>query len=204
MDTIIQLISLISLILYPKKVEQKLLSLKNKIYSARVSRDFKSCGKRFLCEKRIRIWHPQFIELGNKVHIFASSILAVHRNSLTSKYGHIKIGNNVVIGESTHISSANDITIGDNVLMGRRCTITDNSHGSSTASDIKIAPTKRNIVSKGKVSIGKNVWLGDNVIILPGVNIGEGCIVGASSVVTHSAPPKSVLVGNPAQIIKSL
>ena len=50
--------------------------------------------------------------------------------------------------------------------------------------------------------IGKNVWIGDKVTILPGVSIGEGTIVGANSVVTKSLPAYSVCVGNPARIIK--
>ena len=187
-NVFIKYISLISLFIYPLKLEEKINMLLNMIYSGRIRGAFKRCGKGFLCERKVRLWHPQFIELGNYVHIFNSSILAVHKDGLTSKNGQINIGNNVVIGEGTHISSASQIVIGNNVLMGRRCTITDNSHGRSTANDLKIAPNKRPVVPNGNVYVGNNVWLGDNVVVLPGVHIGEGCIIGASTVVTHSTP----------------
>ena len=54
------------------------------------------------------------------------------------------------------------------------------------------------------VTIGDNVWLGGNVTVLPGVTIGEGAVVGAGSVVTRDVPPRTVVAGNPAHIIRSL
>jgi acetyltransferase-like isoleucine patch superfamily enzyme len=54
------------------------------------------------------------------------------------------------------------------------------------------------------VDIGRNVWVGFDVCVLPGVHIGEGSIVGARSVVTESVPPYSVLAGNPARVIRRL
>lgn len=50
--------------------------------------------------------------------------------------------------------------------------------------------------------IENNVWIGDNVVVLPGCTIGEGSIVGANAVVTADIPPYSVAVGNPARVIK--
>ena len=52
------------------------------------------------------------------------------------------------------------------------------------------------------VVIEDDVWIGSRVTILPGVHIGEGCIVGASAVVTKSVPPYCIIAGNPAKIIK--
>ena len=89
--------------------------------------------------------------------------------------------------------------------MGKKCIITDNNHGSVNKEMVEsIPPNQRPLVSPGNVVIEKNVWLGDNVVVLPGVTIGEGCIVGASAVVTKSLPPYSVCVGNPAKVIKSI
>jgi acetyltransferase-like isoleucine patch superfamily enzyme len=189
MKTIISLIAYISSIFFPIELEEKMRNFKDKVYSARLLQLFGSCGINFRCERTIRLWHAHHITIGDNVHVFRSSILAVHKNAATNNLGSIKIGNNVTIGEGSHITAAQQIIIGDNVLMGRRCTITDNSHGESSALDMSIAPSKRNLVSKGAVVIGNNVWLGDNVVVLPGVHIGDGSIIGASSVVTRSTPP---------------
>ena len=63
-------------------------------------------------------------------------------------------------------------------------------------------PLDRPIYSKGEVIIRKNVWIGDNVIILAGVEIGECSVVGAQSVVTKSIPAYSICAGIPAKVIK--
>ena len=55
-----------------------------------------------------------------------------------------------------------------------------------------------------RVVIGKDVWIGANAIILPGVTIGDGCVIGAGSVVTTDLPPHCVVVGNPARVIKTI
>ena len=52
--------------------------------------------------------------------------------------------------------------------------------------------------------IGDNCWIGENVIVLPGVHIGDGSIIGAGAVVTHDIPNYSLAVGNPAKVIKKL
>lgn len=189
MNHLVQLIALFSLVFYPRKLESKMNSLFNKIYSYRIKGNFCKCGDDFLCERRIRLCNPQFIKIGRRVEVFSTSILAVHRNGETYKYGHISIGDNVTIGEGSHITSANSVIIGNNVLLGRRCTITDNSHGRTDFENMIKPPLERTIVSKGSVRICDNVWMGDNVIVLPGVTIGEGCVIGASSVISHSTPP---------------
>ncbi|MBI5024580.1 MAG: CatB-related O-acetyltransferase [Candidatus Omnitrophica bacterium] len=58
------------------------------------------------------------------------------------------------------------------------------------------------VVSRGAVVIGHDVWIGQNVIILSGVTIGIGAVIGAGSVVTKNIPPYAIAVGNPAQVIR--
>lgn len=55
---------------------------------------------------------------------------------------------------------------------------------------------------KGEVVIGHGVWIGDSVIILPGVTVGNGAVIGAGSVVTRPIPPYAIAVGNPARVVK--
>ena len=54
------------------------------------------------------------------------------------------------------------------------------------------------------ISIGNNVWLGSNVIVLPGVKIGDGCVIGAGSVVTKDIEANSVAVGIPCNVIRKI
>lgn len=114
----------------------------------------------------------------------------------------IRIGDGCMIGQYNHITAVRRIIIGNNLLTGRFVLITDNSHGGINREELKIHPAKRDLSSKGEVVIGNNVWIGDKVSILPGVHIGDGCIIGSNSVVTHDFPAFSVIAGSPARLIK--
>lgn len=114
------------------------------------------------------------------------------------------IKDHVVITDGCYISCAKKITIESGVLFGPNIFVTDNMHGQNKRSELKIPPYKRSIYSKGEVSIGKNVWVGRNACIMPGVTIGEAAIIGANAVVTHDVPPFSIVGGVPAQIIKRM
>ena len=114
----------------------------------------------------------------------------------------LTIGEKCSFGAFNHITCVNMISIGDNLLTGKWVTITDNSHGMSGMDIQKNPPIERPLYSKGPVIIGNNVWIGDKATILSGVTIGDGAIIGANTVVTKDVPPYSVVVGNPARIIK--
>ena len=115
----------------------------------------------------------------------------------------ITIGDNCNFGAFNHITSINRIVIGDNCLTGKWVTISDNNHGGSGFSDLKLPPILRKVCSKGPVIIGRDVWIGEKATILGGVNIGDGAVIGANAVVTKDVPPYCVVGGNPARIIKT-
>lgn len=116
----------------------------------------------------------------------------------------LTIGSNCNFGAYNHITCTNEVTIGNNVLTGKWVTISDNSHGTTDEESLKLPPVLRPIVSKGKVYIGNNVWIGDKATILAGVTIGDGAVIGANAVVTKDVPSLSVVVGNPAIIIRKV
>ena len=65
-----------------------------------------------------------------------------------------------------------------------------------------IAPVVNQLPLKGDTVIGNDVWIGQNVTIMPGVHIGDGAIIGADSTVATNIPPYAVAVGNPARVIR--
>ena len=54
------------------------------------------------------------------------------------------------------------------------------------------------------ITVGNNVWFGGNVCVMPGVTIGDNCVIGAGSVVTKDIPSDSVAVGNPCKVLKTI
>ena len=70
-----------------------------------------------------------------------------------------------------------------------------------THSSPEIAPDHRQYITS-PVKVGKNCWLGEGVIVMPGVTIGDGCVIGAHSVVNKDIPADSIAVGSPARVIK--
>ena len=78
----------------------------------------------------------------------------------------IRIGKNCSFGSWNHISASNSIVIKDGLLTGKWVSIVDNSHGGTDLADLQIRPWLRPIMSKGPVTIGTNVWIGDKATIL--------------------------------------
>lgn len=146
----------------------------------------------------------EYIEMGENVRLGKEIALTAW-----DKYGEqhfspaIKIGARTFIQDYAHISCINKVEIGEDVLTGRWVTITDNGHGDTNMGALQDTPIKRRLVSKGAVRIGDRVWIGDKATILPGVTIGEGCVVAANAVVTKDVPSYCVVAGNPARIVKS-
>ena len=122
----------------------------------------------------------------------------IRNSSQITGHGLI-IGNYVSCASRCRITCANEIIIGNHVLLAPDVFITDHNHGMkpSRHEDYASQPLEIN-----KVHIKDNVWLGQRVVVLPGVTIGEFSIIGANSVVTHDIPPYSIAVGSPARVVK--
>ena len=125
----------------------------------------------------------------------ADKLINIDKNANISP--NIEIGRNSGIGINAKITSST--IIGDNVMMGPNVSIFTTNH--------KFARTDIPMVMQGEdevksVTIQNDVWIGANVIILPGVTIGEGAIIGAGSVVTKDVEEYTIVAGNPAKVIK--
>ena len=124
------------------------------------------------------------------------------RTSLTTtkmrgKAGSITIGDNVLVMNGVRVSSADEIIISDDCMLANFCYLMDadwHDVYDRTYSPGRTAP----------IVLEKGVWVGDSAIICKGVHIGENSIIGAGSVVRHNVPANSIVMGNPAKIIRQI
>lgn len=113
------------------------------------------------------------------------------------------ISPNTILGDNVNFNGMNiigngDCKIGNNFHSGQNCQIITQNHNYDGGVEI---PYDKTIIKKSIV-IDDNVWLGNNVIILGNVHIGEGAIIQAGSVVVSDVPPCSIAGGNPAKVFK--
>lgn len=181
------------------------VAIMGRLYTAAISREFSRFGKGSFVEYSIELRGGSSISIGDNSGLGKRGILAAWEMYRDQRFNPIiTIGNFVWIGEDFHITAINGIEIDDDVLIGKKVTISDNSHGCSDFDSAQIPPLARPLYSKGKVCIGKKVWIGDKVTILAGVTIGRNSIIGANSVVTKDIPDNCIAGGAPAKVIEQL
>jgi|TARA_B100000035_G_scaffold32733_1_gene24885 maltose O-acetyltransferase len=108
------------------------------------------------------------------------------------------IGKNVTINEWTYLSGFGGIQIGSGTSIGHRVSIISSSHGKLKSRLIKDQP-----IEKQEVKIGEDVWIGANVTILGGVQIGKGAILAAGSVINSDVPEYSIYGGVPGKEVSN-
>ena len=202
---ILETIGVMTSLLFPQSIYNAIAGIKSHIYTGYRRRKFKSFGKTSLMASTVRLVNPQYISIGDNCEFYREvKLSAIKRLDCHGFLPEIIIGNSCQFGDCTHITAINSIKIGDNLLTGSNVLISDNSHGESIMSMLHINPQNRPLFSKGKVVIGNNVWLCNNVCVLSNVTIGNGAIVAANSVVTHDIPDNCIAAGVPAKIIKKI
>lgn len=204
-EIIVRLSSTIGRIIYPFYiVKHKLDLFKKLLYGQLVKYSSVRPPKVMYAVKPITLIGAKYIVFGEKVQVGQYSTISAWSSNGNTSEPKIFFHDNVTVGAFAHITAVNKIVIEEGALLGKYVTITDNSHGMVSESEINQSPIKRDLFSKGMVKISKNVWVGDKVTILPNVSVGEGAIIGSNSVVTKDIPPFSVACGIPAQIIKKI
>jgi acetyltransferase-like isoleucine patch superfamily enzyme len=115
------------------------------------------------------------------------------------------IGDQVSASDSVHIACTHSVSIGAGTLLGSRVIVSDHTHGiyrGAEQSAPDTMPAVRPLSRTGSVVIGANVWIGDGVAVISGARIGDGCIIGANSVVTGEIPARCIAVGAPARPVR--
>jgi UDP-2-acetamido-3-amino-2,3-dideoxy-glucuronate N-acetyltransferase len=111
---------------------------------------------------------------------------------------HCFIENKVVVGDRVTVKCGvqlwDGVTLEDDVFVGPNATFTNDLNPRSRNASVTLLPT---LVKKG-------ASIGANATILPGLTIGEGAMVGAGAVVTKDVPPRTLVVGNPARVVRAI
>lgn len=109
---------------------------------------------------------------------------------------NLTLGRGVFVNAGCKIQDQGGVTIGDGALVGHNAVLTTLNHD--------LDPRRRADMHPAPVVVGRNVWLGANVTVLPGVTIGDDAVVGAGAVVTQDVPAGTVAVGVPARVVRSV
>jgi acetyltransferase-like isoleucine patch superfamily enzyme len=128
---------------------------------------------------------------------FGKGVL-IKSNVFIYKFSNVELDDLVNIGPGCHLYAEGGIHIGKYTMLAMNVILMSGNH---IFNDIRIPITDQGSSSL-PIKIGDDCWLGANVIVLQGVTIGNGCVIGAGSVVTKDIPDYSVAVGNPAKVIK--
>lgn len=180
------------------------LRCKAAVFGVRLGRDVRCCGPLLLAR-----WPGSMITLGNGVHIIstarratAATIYAPTRLRTHGPTASIFLAEGVELTGTSITARSQKITVGRHTLFGPNCIVVD-------ADFHALWPPERRHIDPGyegdaPVTIGAHVWVGMNCIILKGVNIGDGAVIGAGSVVTRDIPAYTLAVGSPARVVRKL
>ena len=142
-------------------------------------------------EKRSKLLKEMFAEIGENCYI---------EPPLHSNWGgrHVHFGKGVYANFNLTLVDDNHIYIGDSTLLGPNVVIATAGH--PILPELREKGYQYNI----PVRIGKNCWLGEGVVVLPGVTIGDNSVIGAGSIVTKDIPSNVVAYGNPCRVIREI
>lgn len=141
-------------------------------------------------EKRMEIIKKLFGKIGERFNI---------EPNFWCDYGYnIEVGNNFYSNHNLTILDVCKVTFGDNVFIGPNCSFYTAGH------PIDAETRNKGLEYGKKISVGNNVWFGGNVVVLPGVTIGDNAVIAAGAVVTKDVPANTVVAGNPAVVKKSI
>jgi acetyltransferase-like isoleucine patch superfamily enzyme len=114
----------------------------------------------------------------------------------------LRVGRNTYIGENNNIRVADaPVIIGDNCMISQMVSLISSNHQVGPPSTLLSQSGLDR--KKSGIRIGNDVWIGCNVVVLPGTSIGDGAVIGAGSVVTADVAPYQVVGGNPARMIRT-
>ena len=146
----------------------------------------------------VEVRGPDRLVLGPEVFVDRGALLHCGDAEWASADAGISIGAHTYIGPNAVLFAGGGIQIGDAVLISPGAVVTSQQHSyDGRGVDIREQPLRF-----ARVVIERDVWIGANATILPGVRVGEGAVVGAGAVVSRDVPANAVVVGVPARVVR--
>ncbi len=170
--------------------------LQARAFSQLMAPAFASFGEGTRLVPPLEVYGPQHVSLGERVHVGAGSWFYV-----ANEHARLEIGDGTRMSGLCVLSAAQHVRLGRDVLLGRNVYIADHIHGVARP-DVPVFEQELEKIEP--IDIGDRAWLGQNVVILPGVRVGAGAVVGANSVVGEDVAPRTVVVGAPARKVREL
>lgn len=168
------------------------------LFSKLAAPGFSSFGRSSRILLPTRLSGAEHMSIGENVLIGAQSWLIVPEQHASGP--NIILHNRVRMNQ-TSISAVSRVEIEEAVAIARGCYISDHSHGFS---DPDLPVRDQPVDRVAPVLIQRGAWLGQNVVVLPGVTIGAGAVIGANSVVRDDVPARTIAAGTPARVIREL
>jgi len=127
-------------------------------------------------------------------------LIGVCNRDKSNRISSLSIGEGTYIGEFNNIrATGGHIVIGKYCNISQHCSLIASNHSIERSQNISAQPWDEQRIG---ITLGDDVWIGANSVILPGVTIGRGAVIGAGAVVTKDIPEYAIAVGNPARVIK--
>lgn len=166
------------------------------------ARKLQLVGKRSILCRPMLVKHPRYISVGAHTIIRDGARLEVILRPDMAQAPWLAIGDHVNIEQGVHIICQGQVTIEDNVSITPYCVIADTDHPYNDPDQPPKIGSRLNTCADSFVRIGRGSFIGAHSIILPNVDIGCGCVIGAGAVVTRSVPDYSLVVGAPARVVR--
>jgi len=173
--------------------------IRTRLFTLLLSSQFKEMGAGARISPPFRFYGLNQMSLGECAMINRDCWIQTIPGGERGNEAKLVIRSHADIGMGASISAAHKVIIGEYALLARNVYISDHAHAFG---NIEMPIVYQGINGIAPVVIGKHTWLGQNVVVLPGVTIGERCVIGANSVVKSSIPDFSVAVGAPARVVK--
>jgi acetyltransferase-like isoleucine patch superfamily enzyme len=175
-----------------------LIRVRSKCFSLLIAGAFAGFGKKSVLIPPVRLSGEHRIFIGDNVFIGSGSWLQTLANEDDRSIA-ISIGSGTSIAGGCVISAVSRVTIEEYVLLARNVYISDHMHR-HTSTTVPILSQGLDRIKTVRIKSG--AWLGQNVVVCPGVTVGRNAVVGANSVVTRDVPDFAVAVGSPARVVK--